>query len=113
MAESTTVRDLGSSYLRTGVTIAVGTLVAYLAKRAHIIIDPDTAAGLQSAFTAAVIGAYYVVVRALETKVPAFGWLLGLAKQPAYPAPVNTVPVVASSSTGVSTDTSDSTPYAG
>lgn len=88
-----TVRDLGASYVRTGVTIAVGTGVAWLARRAHVIIDPSTSDGVTAAFTSATIGAYYIVVRALETKVPAFGWLLGLAKLPTYPAPTNEVPI--------------------
>jgi hypothetical protein len=92
MAEPT-VRDLGASYVRTGVTIAVGTGIAWLARRAHIIIDPATSDGVTAAFTSATIGAYYLVVRALETKVPAFGWLLGLAKLPTYPAPTNEVPI--------------------
>lgn len=101
MAE-TTVRDLGSSLVRTIVATAVGTGVAYLAKNAHIVIDEGTSAGLVQAFTATVIGVYYLVVRTLETKVPAFGWFLGLAKAPVYPAPVNTTPVVPSTASGVS-----------
>jgi hypothetical protein len=108
----TTVRDLGASVVRMAVATAVGTAVAVLAKRAHIVIDENTSAGLTQAFTGTVIGVYYLVVRTLETRIPAFGWLFGLAKLPAYPAPVNTVPVVPSSSTGASTDTSGSTPYA-
>jgi hypothetical protein len=98
MAEDTTVRDLGASYLRTSVGIAVGTGVAWLARHAHIIIDTSTSAGVTSAFTATTIGAYYLVVRFLETKVPAFGWLLGLAKLPTYPAATNEVPIPASGS---------------
>lgn len=93
-----TIRDLGASYVRTGVTIAVGTGVAWLARRAHIIIDPATSDGLTTAFTASTIGAYYLVVRALETKIPAFGWLLGLAKLPTYPSPTNEVPIPQSGS---------------
>jgi hypothetical protein len=93
-----TVRDLGASYVRTGVTIAVGTGLAWLARRAHIVVDPATSDGVTAAFTASTIGAYYLVVRALETKVPAFGWLLGLAKLPTYPAPTGEVPVPASGS---------------
>lgn len=92
------VRDLGASYLRTGVTIAVGSVVAYLAKRANIVINDTTSEGLTMAFSASVIGAYYFVVRFLETKFPAFGWLLGLAKLPSYPAPTNEVPIVPSDS---------------
>jgi hypothetical protein len=91
-----TVRDLGASYVRTGVGIAVGTGVAWLARKAHVIIDPATSEGLTVAFTATTIGVYYGVVRALETKVPAFGWLLGLAKLPTYPADTNEVPIPAS-----------------
>ncbi len=88
-----TVRDLGASYVRTGVTIAVGTLIAWLARRAHIVIDPATSDGVTAAFTTTTIGAYYLIVRALETKIPAFGWLLGLAKLPTYPSPTGEVPV--------------------
>lgn len=88
-----TVRDLGASFVRMGVATAVGTLVAWLAKNANVVIDESTSAGVVQAFTATVIGIYYLVVRTLETKVPAFGWLFGLAKLPTYPAPANTVPV--------------------
>lgn len=95
---SPTVRDLGASIVRTFVATAVGTGVAWLAKNAHFVIDEGTAAGLVQAFTATVIGIYYLVVRTLETKVPAFGWLLGLAKLPTYPAATNEVPVPRSGS---------------
>lgn len=95
---SPVVRDLGASYVRTGVTLAVGTLIAWLARRANIVIDEATSAGVTAAFTTTTIGLYYLVVRALETKIPAFGWLLGLAKLPSYPAPTNEVPVVPSDS---------------
>jgi hypothetical protein len=88
-----TMRDLGASLVRTFVATAVGTGVAYLAKNANIGIDENTSAGLVQAFTACVIGAYYLVVRTLETRFPAFGWLLGLAKLPTYPAATGEVPV--------------------
>lgn len=91
-----TVRDLGASLVRTFVATAVGVGVAWLAKNAHIVIDGSTSAGLVQAFTGFVIGLYYLVVRTLETKVPAFGWLLGLAKLPTYPAPTGEVPIPAS-----------------
>lgn len=93
-----TVRDLGASLVRTFVATAVGTLAAWAAKNAHIVIDESTSAGLTQAFTGTVIGIYYLVVRTLETKVPAFGWLLGLAKLPTYPAAANEVPIPASGS---------------
>ena len=90
------VRDLGASVVRSFVATAVGTGVAWLAKNANIVIDEGTSAGLVQAFTATVIAAYYLVVRLLETRAPVFGWLLGLAKLPSYPAPANQVPEVPS-----------------
>jgi hypothetical protein len=96
-----TVRDLGASLIRTFVATAVGTLVAWLAKNAHIVIDENTSAGLVQTFTATVVGLYYLVVRFAETKVPAFGWLLGLAKLPTYPAATGEVPVPATGSVPV------------
>jgi hypothetical protein len=96
-----TVRDLGASLVRTFVATAVGVGIAWLAKNAHFVIDDATSAGLVQAFTGVVIGAYYLVVRTLETKVPAFGWLLGLAKLPTYPAATGEVPVPASGSVPV------------
>lgn len=89
-----TVRDLGVSLVRTFVATTVGTALAWIAKNTHFIIDSTTSAGLVQSFTGFVIGAYYFVVRTLEVKVPAFGWLLGLAKLPNYAAETNTVPDV-------------------
>jgi len=88
-----TVRDLGASLVRTFVATAVGVGVAWMAKNANIVIDEGTSAGLVQAFTGAVVALYYLAVRTLETKFPAFGWLLGLAKLPTYPAPIAEVPV--------------------
>lgn len=88
-----TVRDLGASLVRTGVTLAVGWATARLAQNAHVVIDDQTSAGVVQSFTVALTGVYYLVVRTLETKVPAFGWLFGLAKLPTYPSPTNEVPV--------------------
>lgn len=96
-----TVRDLGASLVRTFVATAIGVGVAWLAKNAHVVIDENTSAGLVQAFTGAVVALYYLLVRTMETKVPAFGWLLGLAKLPTYPAPTGEVPVPASGSVPV------------
>jgi hypothetical protein len=73
--------------------LGVGWVGAKLAQNAHIIIDDTTSAGVVQSFTVTLTGVYYLVVRTLETKVPAFGWLFGLAKLPTYPAPTNEVPV--------------------
>ena len=93
-----TVRDLAASVVRTFVATAVGTALAWIAKNTSFVVDENTSAGLIQSFTALVIGAYYLVVRALEIKVPGFGWLLGLAKLPNYASETNTVPEVATGS---------------
>lgn len=70
-----------ASIIRTVVPVIVG-LVVSLALRAGIQLDD---ASVTSVVTSVVTGVYYVVARFLETRVnPSFGWLLGLAKQPAY-----------------------------
>lgn len=92
MAESTIVRDYFASAFRTVVAGGVGTALAYLARKTGIVVDEQTGAGLVQGFTFIVITAYYLIVRGLETKIPAFGWLLGLAKLPTYASPTGTVP---------------------
>lgn len=79
-----TTKDTGASIVRTFVATAVGTAIAYLARKWGVVFDGPTADGVVQAFTAAVIGVYYVVVRLLEKKWKGFGWFLGLAKQPKY-----------------------------
>lgn len=78
-----TVYDTLASLWRTFVPLAVGTLVAWLA---HAGIGVDSAAAtawLTTAFSAS----YYTLFRLLEAHVSAqFGWLLGLARPPQYPA---------------------------
>jgi hypothetical protein len=93
---SPTVRDLAASILRSTVAAGVGTVLAAIARRTGIVVDEATGAGLVQGFTFIVIALYYIVVRGLETKIPAFGWLLGLAKLPNYASPANTVPEVPS-----------------
>ena len=75
--------DFLASIIRTLTTLAVG-LVATAAVRVGVSVDtPAATAVLQSLIT----GFVYSVVRFMETKVdPRFGWLLGVAKAPAYPA---------------------------
>ncbi len=82
-----TTKDLGSSIVRTFVAVGVGTAISYLARKTGVIFDGPTADGVVQAFTAAVIGGYYALVRLLESKSKVFGWFLGLAKQPKYVDP--------------------------
>lgn len=93
-----TVRDLGASLVRTFVATGVGTALAYFGRKTGVVLDGETSAGAIQAGTAMTIGIYYLLVRSLEIKIPGFGWLLGLAKLPAYPAPTNEVPLAADGS---------------
>ena len=70
------------SLIRTYVPVIVGAVVAWVCRKLGWV-TPDTAQ-LATAFTALVIGAYYGLARALEKKWPAFGYLLGVPKEPAY-----------------------------
>lgn len=76
--------DYVTSLIRTGVPALVGVLAAWLSSKIGFVVDEQTQAGLIAAFTGLAIGLYYAVIRWLETKVPAFGWLLGVAKTPVY-----------------------------
>lgn len=70
--------DLLVSLRRTLVPMIVGLVAgSFLAG----YVDPDA---LDEVVTGAVTAVYYLVVRLLESKVPAFGVLLGSRKQPVY-----------------------------
>lgn len=76
-------RDLLASLIRTIVPVIVGALIA-AAARAGLDLDADQLAGLLEAL---VVGGYYTLVRAAETRWPALGWFLGLPAQPHYQRP--------------------------
>lgn len=88
---TTSVSNLGASLVRTFVGTAIGTFLTYLGRRWHIVLDADSSQAASMGATAMVIGAYYAVVRVLESKWKGFGWLLGLATKPKY-APVAAPP---------------------
>jgi len=70
--------DLLVSVRRTLVPMIVGLVAgSFLAG----YVNPDA---LDEVVTGAVTAVYYLVVRLLESKVPAFGLLLGSRKQPVY-----------------------------
>lgn len=70
--------DLLVSLRRTLVPMIVGLVAgSFLAG----YVNPDA---LDEVVTGAVTAVYYLVVRVLESKVPAFGVLLGSRKQPVY-----------------------------
>lgn len=78
------MKDYGVSLIRTVVPAAVGAFLAWLAGQLGIVIDEGDALAVGAVATAVATGAWYVVVRFLEQKVPALGWLLGLPKPPSY-----------------------------
>lgn len=70
--------DLLVSLRRTLVPVIVGLVAgSFLAG----YVDPEA---LEKVVTGAVTAVYYLVVRLLESKMPAFGLLLGSRKQPVY-----------------------------
>jgi hypothetical protein len=73
--------DFLTSLVRTYVPIVVGYLVS-LGLLPGDLSDEATAAA-----TGAIIAVYYALARLLEKKWPAFGWLLGIPKEPSYPTP--------------------------
>lgn len=75
------IHPVVASIIRTGVPILMGTLLSLLA-RINFDLDTEGQEALTTWLTSLFIGAYYLVVRLIEQKVPAVGWLLGLAKSP-------------------------------
>jgi len=74
------------SLIRTYVPLAVGVAVTYLAQTLGVVLDEDTSAMASAVAVAVVTAVYYAAARALESRWPALGVLLGAAKTPAYPA---------------------------
>jgi len=73
------------SLIRTYVPLAVGVAVAYLARTLGVVLDEDTSAMATSVAVAVVTAVYYAAARALESRWPALGVLLGAPTAPTYP----------------------------
>lgn len=73
------------SLIRTIVPVVVGRVLSWLATKQIVDETGEISAALDTIFTISFTTAYYAIARALETFVSAkFGWLLGVAKAPAY-----------------------------
>ncbi|MDM4721170.1 hypothetical protein QTQ03_16760 [Micromonospora sp. WMMA1363] len=72
------------SLIRTAVPVAVGALLAWLASRAGIVLDEGSSTALTAGVVAAAVAVYYALVRALESRWPWFGVLLGKPAAPSY-----------------------------
>lgn len=76
--------DFLISVIRTAVPVAVGAVLAWLASRAGIILDADSSAALTTSAVAVSVAVYYALARALETRWPWLGVLLGRRAKPVY-----------------------------
>jgi hypothetical protein len=59
-------------------------VLSYLAREAGVVIDEQTSAALTVGFTGLVTSLYYAAVKALESRFPSLGWLLGNPRTPSY-----------------------------
>jgi hypothetical protein len=84
--------------IRSVVPIVVGWVVGLLAAAA-IPVPADIQAGLIVSLSTLVASLYYVGVAWLERSFPAFGWLLGVARNPVYAAKDEVAVVVPASAT--------------
>lgn len=79
------LHDYAISVIRTAVPAGVGAVVAYLAARG-LNVPADVVAQATALGSFAATALYYAIVRALETRWPAVGRLLGKKAAPTYPA---------------------------
>lgn len=70
-----------ASLIRQLVPLIVGALLSWLTVLG-LNIDAAGVDGLAQFLTLLFSGVYYALVRLVEEKVPAIGWLLGLARSP-------------------------------
>ncbi|SDI50502.1 hypothetical protein SAMN05421505_1618 [Sinosporangium album] len=75
--------DLIISWIRTGVAVVGGSVIAWLAVRG-IKLDPASAAAVVLAVGGACVTLYQVAVSALQRRWPWVGLLLGSTKAPSY-----------------------------
>jgi hypothetical protein len=81
--------DLILSYIRTYVPIAVGGVLSWLAVTFGVVVPEDASGALTVALTGILIAVYYGVVRALESRWPWVGRLLGAARTVSYERPAD------------------------
>jgi hypothetical protein len=88
--------DAVPAVIRTVVPAAVGAFISWLFG-IGIQVDSEGENAINKALTVLLIAAYYALATLLERRVsPSFGWLLGMAKTPAYShhSPPAAAPVV-------------------
>lgn len=75
------------SVIRTLVPAWVASALTWLAAATGVIIDQNTSVSTIALVVSLVVGGYYTLARALESRYPALGWLLGAPKPPTYRNP--------------------------
>lgn len=70
--------DLVTSLIRTYTPVLVGWLIGVG------LLPSSLSDEAGAALTGLIIGAYYLLVRLLESRWPKLGWLLGAPKAPTY-----------------------------
>ena len=76
--------DFAVSLIRTWVPAAAGAVIAYFVSLG-VDFSTEQEAAISSAVVVFFVAIYYWAARALESRWPAFGYLLGVAKTPSYP----------------------------
>lgn len=79
------MNDYVISLIRTWVPVGVGLVITWLARKLGVVLDEDTSAAASAVAAAVVTAVYYAAARALESRWPALGVLLGAPKTPSYP----------------------------
>lgn len=77
------LNDTIVSYIRTYTPALVGAIIGW-AVSLGLPLNEDTESNLTAVLIVAFTVAWYALARVLEKRFPAFGWLLGVPKQPVY-----------------------------
>ena len=75
--------NLVTAIIRTIIPVIVGYLATWLIGLG-VNLDQAVWDGFSNQLVLILSGVYYAAVASLEAKWPWFGWLLGLARRPAY-----------------------------
>lgn len=78
------ISDFAASLIRTATPSLVGAGLTLLATNAGVHVPAAYEPLIDTGATFALGTAYYLVVRALETKFKGLGWLLGVPRKPVY-----------------------------
>lgn len=79
-----TPNDRALAFIRTYVGYGITALVAWLLLRTGVDLQGAPAVALVAFAIAASQNVYYLLIRMLETQIPAFGVFLGIPKPPKY-----------------------------